>query len=59
VDIKNVSWKTDAKFSVPINIFCNPYDDDSCRGDLKPIRIIEANIDLKNTRNIVYTTKTQ
>lgn len=59
VDIKGVSWKTDAKFSVPINIYCNPYEDDSCNGDLKIRRIIEANIDLKNIGNIVYTKKAQ
>lgn len=61
VDYKNASWKTDTKFTIPINILCNPYDDNECTGDtrtgeLKPRRIYEATIDLTNINNVIYTT---
>jgi hypothetical protein len=59
VDIENVAWKTNTMFSVPINLYCNPYDDDSCDGTSKPRRIIEANIDLKDAQNISYKEKRQ
>lgn len=59
VDVDNVTWRTNTIFSVPIKLYCNWYDDDSCRGESKPRRIIEANIDLKDTRNITYKEKRQ
>lgn len=45
-EIKTVTWVNDHMFRTHIGIFCNPYDDNKCRGKFKPRRIYEAKMDL-------------